>query len=111
MFDAIFGSIQSMLGTLASAAVTTNGTDGTVLTQTIAPESSVISSADDLIPVIAVGGGLFIAFVAILSSTIAGVARRKAFEESRREIAAYVAEGSVSPADAERMLNAGKKDD
>lgn len=31
----------------------------------------------------------------------------RAREQSRREVAAYVAEGSMTPEDAERILNAG----
>lgn len=37
----------------------------------------------------------------------AKVEQVRAREESRREIAAYVAEGSMSPQDAERILTAG----
>lgn len=50
-----------------------------------------------------------IAFITLLC--LAGIARsmylRRQFEQSRREVAAYVAEGSMTPEDAERLLDAG----
>ena len=61
-----------------------------------------------LIPIVAIAGGLMVAIVAIVFGTVTSVAKRKAFEESRREIAAYVAEGTMSPKDAEQILKTGK---
>jgi hypothetical protein len=69
------------------------------------------NAANDIVPILAITLGIGIAFFAILMGTIKSVARTKAREESRREIAAYVAEGSISPADAQNLLNAGGKDD
>jgi hypothetical protein len=43
----------------------------------------------------------------VLISQISSVIRSKHREESRREIAAYVAEGSISPQDAALILSAG----
>ncbi|MEM9064528.1 MAG: hypothetical protein AAGB51_03450 [Planctomycetota bacterium] len=60
----------------------------------------------DLIPIIAVGGGITVALVSITMGFWSGVQKRKQAEASRREIAAYVAEGSMTPQDAERLLNA-----
>jgi hypothetical protein len=64
--------------------------------------------------VIFVVGGI-IAVVAIIFSTItsawAKVSAARAREESRREIAAYVAEGSIDAAKAIAMLNAGVPDE
>ncbi len=56
-----------------------------------------------------------IAFGSILAMVIAGkgieawrkVSEVRAREESRREVAAYVAEGTITPEDAERILRAG----
>ena len=59
------------------------------------------------IPIIAVGGGLVMCMVSIVAKSIRRVAETKHKEESRREIAAYVAEGSISPDDAYKLLNAG----
>ncbi len=55
-----------------------------------------------IIPILAILIGPVIAIVAIAfrSSNI------KAREHTRREIAAYVAEGSITPDDAERLLAA-----
>jgi len=61
-------------------------------------------SFDDLLPIIAVVGGLGIAALAIISHLIRSTSQRRHFEESRREIAAYVAEGSITPEDAQRLL-------
>ena len=66
-----------------------------------------ITGDESIIAGLAVGGGLLVAMVAIITSAITKVAQTKAREESRREIAAYVAEGTISPDDATKMLNAG----
>lgn len=63
----------------------------------------------NLIPLIALAGSFLVAIVGIIAGTMSTVARAKAREESRREIAAYIAEGSMSPAEGERLLAAGKK--
>jgi hypothetical protein len=60
-----------------------------------------------MIPVIAVGGGLMVGIVSIICKTFRKAAETKHKEESRREIAAYVAEGSMSPDDAYKILSAG----
>ena len=63
---------------------------------------------DDLIPIIAIVGGLFIATLSIVCGTIKNVARNKATEETKRELAAYVAEGSMKADEAERLVKAGR---
>ena len=60
-----------------------------------------------LIPAIAVSGGLFIAVVSIICKTVRKSVEVRHKEESRREIAAYVAEGTMSPDDAYKILSAG----
>jgi len=60
-----------------------------------------------MIPVIAVTGGLFLGFVSIICKTIRKNTEVKHKEESRREVAAYVAEGTISPDDAYKLLSAG----
>ena len=65
-------------------------------------------SEGNLIPVIAIGGGLLVAIIAIIFSTIAGILKTRAREETKREIAAYVAEGTIDPDKAIAMLNAGR---
>ena len=64
-------------------------------------------SSGDMIPLVAIVGGLCVPLVWIVASSIKSVCSRKQREESRREIAAYVAEGSMTPDDAERILEAG----
>jgi hypothetical protein len=50
-----------------------------------------------------------IVIISILASAFTKNTKTREFEQSRREIAAYVAEGSISPDDAAKMLSAGQK--
>lgn len=65
-------------------------------------------SDDDTIKVIAISVGGGIALVYIMFGAVKEMVRSSNAEKSRRDIAAYVAEGSMSPDDGERLLNAGK---
>lgn len=65
----------------------------------------------ELIPIVAIVGGLSVAIVAIIGKAIGGMHRTKQREESRREIAAYIAEGSMTPEDGKAIMQAGAKDD
>lgn len=56
---------------------------------------------------IALVGGLLLAALWIVLKTIRVVSVKRAAEHTKREIAAYVAEGSISPQDAATMINAG----
>lgn len=56
---------------------------------------------------IVIGGGFTVAIVAIVSSAVRDVLRSKHQEETRREIAAYVAEGTIAPDEAAKILAAG----
>lgn len=58
------------------------------------------------IPILAIAGGLLLGAIAIFMGVLRKIAKEKQVEESRREIAAYVAEGSMTPDDAERILKA-----
>jgi hypothetical protein len=51
-----------------------------------------------------------ITIVSIFKSITSTVARL-AHERTRREVAAYIAEGSMSPEQGERLLAAGRKND
>lgn len=53
------------------------------------------------------GVGGVIAIIGIIFGSIKGTAETKEREKSRREIAAYIAEGSMSAADGERLMKAG----
>ncbi len=61
---------------------------------------------DLFIPTLA--GGCIV--LIILIRTVASVAKTSAKERTRREIAAYIAEGSMSPEQGERLLKAGPRD-
>ena len=49
-----------------------------------------------------------IVIVSVIKS-ITGMVGRLAHERTRREVAAYIAEGSMSPEQGERLLAAGKR--
>lgn len=53
--------------------------------------------------------GITFAILVIITRTVASIASNAARERSRREIAAYIAEGSMTPEEGERLLNAGKR--
>lgn len=61
-------------------------------------------SDGDAIKVLAVGGGLLIGLVAIVGGLIQTVLTTRAREATKREIAAYIAEGTMTAEDAERVL-------
>lgn len=67
-------------------------------------EMMTLASAEEVVPM----GMLAVGVVWILASHTRSIAKAKQLEESRREIAAYVAEGTISPDDAVRLLNAGR---
>lgn len=52
-----------------------------------------------------IGGG--IAICAIVAGCIKSIVKSTSRERSRREIAAYIAEGSMSPEQGERLMKAG----
>ncbi|QOI99375.1 MAG: hypothetical protein HRU70_02260 [Phycisphaeraceae bacterium] len=61
------------------------------------------------IPIVAI---LSMCGVFVVGIVVGGVRRmvvERAREQSRREVAAYVAEGTLSPDDAVKILNAGKR--
>jgi hypothetical protein len=49
----------------------------------------------------------FVGLVAIVMATIWKISSTRQFEQSRREIAAHIAAGSMSPDDGARLLTAG----
>ena len=61
------------------------------------------------VPLGAIGGGLLVAIISIITNGISRAVQTRHREESRREIAAYVAEGTMSPDDAFRLLEAGNR--
>lgn len=65
-------------------------------------------TSSKLIPLVAITGGCLVAFFAVVSGAISTAVRTNARERTRREIAAYIAEGSMTPEIGERLINAGK---
>ncbi|MCB9848475.1 MAG: hypothetical protein H6814_08685 [Phycisphaeraceae bacterium] len=55
-------------------------------------------------------GGV-IAVVAILSGSACSIIKTRSRERSRSEIAAYIAEGSMTPEEGERLMKAGEDND
>lgn len=68
------------------------------------PANLLAFTGDDVVKFIILGGGMIVAITAILGGYISGTMRASARERTRREIAAYVAEGSISPEQGERMM-------
>lgn len=62
----------------------------------------------EIIPVVGIVFGCTVGMVGIIAGTLHKVMTEKYREQSRREIAAYVAEGSISPDDAAKLLSAGR---
>ncbi len=61
----------------------------------------------DVMGIVAVSTGLIIAVVWIVMTAVRSMVRTTAIERTKREIAAYVAEGTIKPEDAERIITAG----
>jgi hypothetical protein len=68
-----------------------------------------VITSEDLAALIAVIGAFSTAVIAIVFTTLKNVLRTRAREQTKREIAAYVAEGSIRPEDAERIIKADLK--
>ena len=67
----------------------------------------VLAGGNEIMMVVLFAGGFTVAIVAIVTEAIRKILQTRAREESRREIAAYVAEGSISPDDAAKLLAGG----
>lgn len=70
--------------------------------------ATLASVPEEVIPIISIGGAFAVAIVGIVANAIRKTVTSKAREESRREIAAYVAEGSMSAEEGAKLLEAGK---
>ena len=60
---------------------------------------------DVLVPILIFAGVVLIVGMKTIGSTVRSVAR----ERTRREIAAFIAEGSMTPEQGERLMKAGDK--
>jgi hypothetical protein len=63
---------------------------------------------DLVIPLVAMGCGTLIAVVAIVFTSLRAMVVSRTREQTKRELAAYVAEGSLDPDKAVAMINAGR---
>ncbi len=63
--------------------------------------------SNNFIPVLAITLGCLTGMVGIVGGTITSVVRTRAKEQTKRELAAYVAEGSIDPDKAVAMISAG----
>lgn len=64
---------------------------------------------DTIIPVLAIVMGCLIAIIGVIASAFRRTSETKARERTRSEVAAYIAEGSMTAEEGERLLNAGAK--
>jgi hypothetical protein len=65
------------------------------------------SSEGAVVTGVLVCGGFLVAIISIIAGTIQKTVISKQREQSRREIAAYVAEGSMTPDDGAKLIAAG----
>ncbi|MEZ6232939.1 MAG: hypothetical protein R3B68_02005 [Phycisphaerales bacterium] len=67
------------------------------------------SSMGEVIPIVAIACGCGVAVVSIIMGTLTNASKANQREKTKRELAAYVAEGSMTPEEAERILKAEPK--
>jgi len=70
------------------------------------PHLMTLGASGEMIAVIAVVGGIGMVLVSIVSGTIRRVYQTRERERTKREVAAYVAEGSMTPDEGERLIKA-----
>jgi hypothetical protein len=68
-----------------------------------------VPTAHDITVWVAMGMSATIAVVWLVMGMVRTVVRTTTRERTKREIAAYVAEGSITPDQAERIIAAGEK--
>jgi hypothetical protein len=66
-------------------------------------------SDDASVMAVIFGFGGVVAVIAIVFDTMQKIVINRQRETTKREVAAYVAEGSMTPEDAERILRSGRK--
>lgn len=71
-----------------------------------ATSSDMPLGGEEILKIIAVGGGLILAALYIIFASTKSMVKAKEREQTKRELAAYVAEGSMKPEDAERIMKA-----
>lgn len=63
---------------------------------------------DDVVPIVAVGGSLVFGLCWLVAHYVHETVKAKHREQTRREIAAYIAEGSMTPDQGEQLMRAGE---
>ncbi len=63
-----------------------------------------LDDPDSFIPYFVIGGGLLVGLTIAAIAIAAGILQSRDRERTRREIAAYLAEGSLTDDQAERLL-------
>jgi hypothetical protein len=66
-------------------------------------------SPSDVQATIAVTGAFAVPVIAIIAGVLGSITKTRAREATKRELAAYIAEGSMRPEDAERILRSDMK--
>ncbi len=64
----------------------------------------------NIVPLAAITFGCIVAFVWVLCATVHAIVKDRAIERTKRDVAAYIAEGSMTPAEGERIIKARPKD-
>ena len=66
------------------------------------------ADVDEIALLVMICGGVFVAILIVVMLGASSLVRTRERESTKREIAAYVAEGSISPEDAATLLTAGE---
>ena len=67
-------------------------------------------SSGQFMALIAIVGGLLVGGLVAVFGIVSAMVHKRESESTRREISAYVAEGTMTADDAERLLEAGRRD-
>lgn len=68
------------------------------------PLAEIDLTGDELIPLVAITGGLIFGAIWSVMWCIVTAVRAREAEKTRREIAAYISEGTISPEAGERLM-------
>ena len=65
---------------------------------------------EDIFKLIIIGGAMTVGLAVVVTLALKGYLQTREVERTRREVAAYVAEGTISPEDAGKLLGRGNSD-
>lgn len=69
---------------------------------------SMFRDSSSIALVLIFGGAFLTGIVSVIAGVIQNILKTRSRERTRQEVAAYVAEGSMTADEAERLLSAGK---